>query len=47
MVAARQVMLAGEATQIEQAKAVLRETRRSISRVMGEEPSADGETPEA
>ena len=43
MVAARQVMLAGEATQIEQAKAVLRETRRSLYRVLGEDDSETGE----
>ena len=40
MVAARQVMMAGAAKQIEQAKAVLRETRRSLYRVLGEEPEA-------
>ena len=49
MVAARQVMLAGEAKQIEQAKTVLRETRRSLYRLLGEEPSGSdpGESPEA
>ena len=46
MVAARQVMLAGEAKQIEQAKAVLRETRRNLYRVLGEDDSETGE-PEA